>query len=122
VVVILGPIGPNMGAGMTGGRAYLWDPDGTRVACVDTASVRATRLRGVVGTRTDGPERVDELRELLEAHRDAGSLIARRLLETPGQMGDGFWLIEPVGAPVPLIGAEEEAAAEATAEATATAR
>jgi glutamate synthase domain-containing protein 2/glutamate synthase domain-containing protein 1/glutamate synthase domain-containing protein 3 len=122
VVVILGPIGPNMGAGMTGGRAYLWDPDGTRVACVDMASVRATRLRGVVGTRTDGPERVDELRELLEAHRDAGSLMARRLLEAPGHMGDGFWLIEPVGAPVPLIGAEEDATAEATAEATTTAR
>ena len=27
VVVILGGIGPNFGAGMTGGRAYLWDPD-----------------------------------------------------------------------------------------------
>jgi glutamate synthase domain-containing protein 3 len=115
VVVILGPIGPNMGAGMTGGRAYLWDPDGTRVACVDMSSVRATRLRGVMGTRTDGTERVDELRELLEAHRDAGSLTARRLLDTPGQLGDGFWLIEPAGAPVPLIGAEEDTT-ETTAE------
>ena len=91
VVVILGPIGPNMGAGMTGGRAYLWDPDGTRIACVDLSSVRATRLRGVVGTRTDGTERVDEVRELLEAHRDAGSLMARQLLGEAGPAGR--WLL-----------------------------
>ena len=26
VVVILGTAGPNLGAGMTGGRAYLWEP------------------------------------------------------------------------------------------------
>jgi glutamate synthase (ferredoxin) len=122
VVVILGPIGPNMGAGMTGGRAYLWDPDGTRVACVDMSSVRATRLRGVVGTRTDGAERVDEVRELLEAHRDAGSLMARTLLDTPAQLGDGFWLIEPVGASVPLIEAQDEDVAETSTEAIATAR
>jgi glutamate synthase domain-containing protein 2/glutamate synthase domain-containing protein 1/glutamate synthase domain-containing protein 3 len=124
VVVILGPIGPNMGAGMTGGRAYLWDPDGTRITCVDMTSVRATRLRAVVGTRTDGAERVDEVRELLEAHRDAGSLLARQLLARPGQLGDGFWLIEPVGAPVPLVGSEDETPTETMAgsEATATAR
>ena len=28
VVVILGPTGRNFGAGMTGGAAYVWDPDG----------------------------------------------------------------------------------------------
>jgi glutamate synthase domain-containing protein 3 len=106
VVVILGPIGPNMGAGMTGGRAWLWDPDGTRIACVDTASVRATRLRGVVATREDGTERVTEIRELLETHRDTGSVMARELLARPGQLGDGFWLIEPVGVPVPLRSSE----------------
>lgn len=102
VVVILGPIGPNMGAGMTGGRAYLWDPDGTRVTCVDTASVRVTLLRMVIGGREDGGERAAELRGLLEAHRDAGSLLARQLLARPGQVADGMWLIEPAGAPVPV--------------------
>jgi glutamate synthase domain-containing protein 3 len=107
VVVILGPIGPNMGAGMTGGRAYLWDPDGTRITRVATDSVRAARLRSVVASRTDGTERVEEVRGLLEAHRDAGSVLARELLTRPAQLGDGFWLIEPVGAPVPLEGAED---------------
>jgi glutamate synthase domain-containing protein 3 len=121
VVVILGAIGPNMGAGMTGGRAYLWDPDGTRITCVDTASVRATRLRGVVATREDGTERVTEIRELLEAHRDAGSLMARQLLAGTAQLGDGFWLIEPVGAPVPLLGGEPETDAATVADAQAVA-
>ncbi|MFN8518162.1 MAG: hypothetical protein U0667_01955 [Chloroflexota bacterium] len=110
VVVILGPIGPNMGAGMTGGRAYLWDPDGTRVACVDTDSVRATRLRSVITARQDGSERLAELRSLLEAHRDAGSPAARRLLGQPGPLGDGMWLIEPVGASVPSMATEDESA------------
>jgi glutamate synthase (ferredoxin) len=29
VVAILGPVGMNVGAGMTGGRAFVWDPDWT---------------------------------------------------------------------------------------------
>jgi glutamate synthase (ferredoxin) len=28
-VVVLGPVGMNVGAGMTGGRAFIWDPDWT---------------------------------------------------------------------------------------------
>ena len=30
-VVVLGPVGANFGAGMTGGRAYLYDPTGRQV-------------------------------------------------------------------------------------------
>ena len=33
-VVVLGPVGQNFGAGMTGGRAYLWDPSGRHVAAL----------------------------------------------------------------------------------------
>ena len=40
VVAVLGPIGANFGAGMTGGRAYLYDPDGRHVAALDARSVR----------------------------------------------------------------------------------
>ena len=28
-VIVLGPVGMNVGAGMTGGRAFIWDPDWT---------------------------------------------------------------------------------------------
>ena len=43
-----------------------------------------------------------ELRTLLESHREAGSHLARTLLARPAQLGDGMWLIEPVGMVVPL--------------------
>jgi len=79
---------------------YLWDADGTRVTGLDTASAVAVRLATVMAERQDGADSVDELRTLLEDHRAAGSLLARRLLENKAKLGDQFWLIEPVAAPV----------------------
>jgi glutamate synthase domain-containing protein 2/glutamate synthase domain-containing protein 1/glutamate synthase domain-containing protein 3 len=106
IVVILGPIGPNLGAGMTGGRGYLWDPAGDRIAGADSSSVRWTRVSSLMGERGDAPDRVDELRRLLEAHRDAGSALARTLLARRAVLGDEIWLIEPVGAvPLPVADA-----------------
>ena len=53
-VVVLGPVGQSFGAGMTGGRAYLWDPSGRHVAALH-ARVRpgrpARRGRGDPGRR-----------------------------------------------------------------------
>jgi glutamate synthase (NADPH/NADH) large chain len=34
-VVILGKVGQNFGAGMTGGVAYIYDPDATLASCVN---------------------------------------------------------------------------------------
>jgi glutamate synthase domain-containing protein 3 len=103
-VVILGPVGRNLSAGMSGGRVYIRDPDGGRVDALDSASASATatRLASVTGEREDGVDRVAELRGLLEDHRAAGSLLARRLLERKTRLGDEFWLIEPVSAPVAI--------------------
>ncbi len=117
VVVILGSVGPNLGAGMTGGRAYLWDPAGTSISAADASSVQWTRLRSVVGEREDGAERAAELRSLLEGQREAGSILARTLLSRPGQLGDGMWLVEPVGTqlPVTIPAPETSASAEGTA-------
>jgi glutamate synthase (NADPH/NADH) large chain/glutamate synthase (ferredoxin) len=99
IAVILGPTGANLGAGMTGGRAYLWDPNGDRIAAANDRSVRWERLDVIAEEREDGLERVAELRRLLEAHRDAGSMLARELLERGTRLRDEFWLIEPVGGP-----------------------
>ena len=99
IAVILGPTGANLGAGMTGGRAYLWDPNGDRIAAANARSVRWVRLSHAVADREDGSDRVAELRRLLEAHRDVGSLLARELLERGARLTDEFWLIEPVGGP-----------------------
>ncbi|CAN5294164.1 glutamate synthase-related protein [soil metagenome] len=101
-VVILGPVGRNLSAGMSGGRVYIRHPDGGRVDALDSASATATRLSSVTGEREDGPDRVAELRGLLEDHCAAGSLLARRLLERKTRLGDEFWLIEPVSAPVAI--------------------
>ncbi|MBX3030865.1 MAG: glutamate synthase large subunit [Chloroflexi bacterium] len=118
VIVILGPAGQNLGAGMTGGRMYLWDPDGATIAGADASSVRWTRLRTVVSDRVDGAERAAELRHLLEGQRDAGSVLARSILGRPAQLGDGMWLVEPVGTIVPMIGEVETDAAVATGDVT----
>ncbi len=94
-VVVLGPIGANFGAGMTGGRAYLFDPDGRHLAALDGASVSGTRLSSVVADRVDGPERAAEFDRLLRAHRGAGSVLAGSLLEEPA-LASCVWIVEPI--------------------------
>jgi glutamate synthase domain-containing protein 2/glutamate synthase domain-containing protein 1/glutamate synthase domain-containing protein 3 len=105
---ILGPAGSNLCAGMTGGRVYLWDPTGERIASLDRTSAQAVRLSSLMGgQREDAADVVDEFRGLLEAHREAGSMLARKLLGKKGKLGDEVWLIEPldtvVPAPAPVI-------------------
>ena len=100
-VVVLGPVGANFGAGMTGGRAYLYDPTGRHVAALADGSVQAVRLAAVVADREDGATRLAELLRLLEAHRQAGSALAGRLLDDadlPAEM----WVVEPVAVPVAI--------------------
>ena len=57
VAVILGDIGANFGAGMTGGMAYLYDPDGkaemlmnmeTLVTCPVTVDHWERQLKGLI--------------------------------------------------------------------------
>ncbi len=101
VVVVLGPIGANFGAGMTGGRAYLLDPDGRHVAALDSRSVTASRLSTAARDREDGTALVAEFRGLVEAHRDAGSELAARLLAEWRELESDVWLVEPIVAAVP---------------------
>jgi glutamate synthase domain-containing protein 3 len=93
-VVVLGPVGANFGAGMTGGRAYLYDPGGQHAAALDPASVLARRLSTVLRERDDGPERDRELRGLLEDHRSTGSTLAGRLLALD-DLAAAIWVVEP---------------------------
>jgi glutamate synthase domain-containing protein 3 len=101
VVVVLGPIGANFGAGMTGGRAYLLDPDGRHVAALDARSVTASRLSAAARDREDGPSLVAEFRGLVEAHRDAGSELAARLLAQRHELEADIWLVEPISVATP---------------------
>jgi glutamate synthase domain-containing protein 2/glutamate synthase domain-containing protein 1/glutamate synthase domain-containing protein 3 len=101
-VVVLGPVGANFGAGMTGGRAYLYDPSGRHAAALDPRSVGAVRLGSVLADRPDGQARLIELVRLLESHRSVGSELAERLLRD-ADLAATFWLVEPipVAAPAP---------------------
>jgi len=99
VVVVLGPTGRNFGAGMTGGRAYLYDPDGRAPLRINAASVRATALPALgAGTapRPDAAEREAELRDLVVAHAVEGSGLAATLIARWEMERTAFWLVEPV--------------------------
>ncbi|HUQ77306.1 MAG TPA: glutamate synthase large subunit [Patescibacteria group bacterium] len=112
VVVVLGPVGANFGAGMTGGRAYLYDPDGRHLAALDARSVHGTRLSSAIAGREDGQSLSAELRTLVERQREAGSALATRLLAERAPLEADIWLIEPIAA-VSAIVAERPAPAAA---------
>ncbi len=99
VVVVLGPTGRNFGAGMTGGRAYLYDPAGRVPMRINAASVRATALPALgVGSdsRSDADEREAEVRTLLAAHAAEGSGLAATLIAGWQAARAAFWLVEPL--------------------------
>jgi glutamate synthase domain-containing protein 2/glutamate synthase domain-containing protein 1/glutamate synthase domain-containing protein 3 len=112
VVVVLGPVGANFGAGMTGGRAYLYDPSGRHVAALHADSVTAVRLSEAQHERPDGPERFDELFGLLQDHADAGSASAARLVASE-RLAAEMWLVEPV---TTMVAAAADTANDMTAE------
>ncbi|MCU4184566.1 glutamate synthase subunit alpha [Acidiferrimicrobium sp. IK] len=88
-VVILGPLGRNLGAGMTGGEAYVWDPDGALPGRLNPSLVEAVRL-------ADGP--AETLRWLIEQHlQRTGSDQAARLLASWGVTRAQSWLVAPLG-------------------------
>jgi len=98
VVVVLGPVGANFGAGMTGGRAYLYDPEGRHLPALDARSVSGTRLSAVMATAEPAAAALSgELRGLLASQRTAGSALAARLLADAGTLENDFWLVEPNG-------------------------
>ncbi len=82
-VVVLGDVGPNFGAGMTGGRAMLLDLPGL-----------ADRLNAdSVATRIPDEGELRQLRELLAAHSAEGSTMASGLLSD--WRPDRFVVVEP---------------------------
>ena len=101
-VVVLGPVGANFGAGMTGGRAYLYDPDGRHVAALDGRSVRGLRLSAAIANRADGADLAVALDVLLREHVTAGSALAARLLADPAIASD-MWLVEPIVSGQPVV-------------------
>jgi glutamate synthase domain-containing protein 3 len=100
---------------MTGGRAYLYDPDGRHLAALDPRSVHGTRLSTVAATRDDGAELQAELRDLLDAHREAGSALAARLLAERASLEADIWVIEPLSTVVTAAPVVDQAAPDSAA-------
>jgi glutamate synthase (NADPH/NADH) large chain len=61
-VVILGPTGLNFAAGMSGGVAYIWDPEEKFLENCNLGMVELDKV--------EEQEDIDELRGLIESHRD----------------------------------------------------
>jgi glutamate synthase domain-containing protein 2/glutamate synthase domain-containing protein 1/glutamate synthase domain-containing protein 3 len=94
-VVVLGPVGRNFGAGMTGGRAWIWDPAGTAPARLDARSVTGRRPIEIV------PAALDALESLLRDHAAHGSTRAADILTRWPHATTEFLLVEPVVAALP---------------------
>ena len=74
IAVILGPIGANFGAGMTGGMAYLYDPD-LSTKCMTNMETLVTCLVTV-------PHWEQELKALITQHaEETGSIKASDILQ-----------------------------------------
>ncbi|MBM3643220.1 MAG: glutamate synthase large subunit [Alphaproteobacteria bacterium] len=72
-VVVLGPVGVNFAAGMTGGMAFVWDPDARFALNVNPDTV--------LWQAVETPHWQAVLRGLIEAHgRETRSALAARLL------------------------------------------
>ncbi|MEI7544603.1 MAG: glutamate synthase large subunit [Mycobacteriaceae bacterium] len=80
-VVILGPTGRNFAAGMSGGVAYVYDPQSVLPNNLNTEMVDIEKL---------SDDDVESLREMLAAHHEAtDSAVAQRVLaDWPRQAGD----------------------------------
>jgi glutamate synthase (NADPH/NADH) large chain len=84
-VVVLGPVGRNFGAGMTGGAAYVWDPSLRLHRHLAETSPAAHRL--------SESEQID-LHQLLNWYqRETRSPIADSVLSDWDQSVERFWIL-----------------------------
>ncbi|MBW3601923.1 MAG: glutamate synthase subunit alpha [Actinobacteria bacterium] len=89
VVVILGPTGFNLGAGMTGGEAFVLSDEPDFLARVNNQLVDARRPDGA---------RLEWLRQLVERHAElTGSAVAGALLSDWPRRAAAMWWVAPKG-------------------------
>ncbi|MGE3143201.1 MAG: glutamate synthase large subunit, partial [Hyphomonadaceae bacterium] len=87
-VVILGPVGENFGAGMTGGMAFVYDPEARFDRMANPETILWRRLGAAYWE--------GELKALITAHvAHTGSVLGAELLQGWAQARDHFWQIVP---------------------------
>jgi glutamate synthase (ferredoxin) len=88
VIVVLGNVGRNVGAGMTGGLAYFLDEDKSFAAKVNPEIVKMQRVTTPAGEQ--------QLKELIQAHAEhTGSPKAKAILENWSEYLPQFWQVVP---------------------------
>ena len=88
-VVVLGETGRNFAAGMSGGIAYVWNPNGTFDARVNTEMVELEAV--------NAPGDSDELRTLIERHAAyTKSVVATRILSDWSRSSAQFVKVIPI--------------------------
>ncbi len=88
VVVVLGRVGRNVGAGMTGGLAYFLDPQGDFEQRVNPEIVKLQRVTTQAGEA--------QLKDLIQAHADrTGSAKATQILAHWADYLPQFWQVVP---------------------------
>jgi glutamate synthase (ferredoxin) len=86
-VVILGPVGANIGAGMTGGQAFVYDPSRTVPQRVNTELVTVMEAN---------PDQIEIVRDIVETHEHhTGSKRARAVLNDWERESRHFYAIVP---------------------------
>jgi glutamate synthase (NADPH/NADH) large chain len=104
-VIVLGPTGRNFGAGMSGGVAFVYDPDNTFLLRVNPEMIDL-----------DQPDAGDLewLRDRIEKHRhETGSVVAESLLDSWAESGSKFVKVMPKDFKR-VLEAERKALAEGT--------
>jgi glutamate synthase (NADPH/NADH) large chain len=87
-VVILGEVGNNFGAGMTGGMAFVYDKAGTFQDRANPATLEILRIAS--------SHWANRLRSLVEEHaKQTDSALAMRLLNEWDVEIDNFWQVVP---------------------------
>jgi glutamate synthase (ferredoxin) len=104
VVVVLGHVGRNVGAGMTGGLAYFLDEEGNFPTRVNPEIVKVQRVITEAGA--------EQLKAMITAHADrTGSAKAAKILADWETYLPKFWqVVPPSEADTPL--ANPDAVAE----------
>ena len=86
--IVLGEVGRNFAAGMTGGEAFIWDPDLRFKGKLSDTAPRARRPNDV---------ELERIRSAIEEHaRLTSSPIAEQIL---GERLEDFWVVAPGSAP-----------------------
>jgi glutamate synthase (ferredoxin) len=101
VIVVLGNVGRNVGAGMTGGLGYFLDEDGSFTAKVNPESIKLQKVTSAAGEQ--------QLKQLISDHaQKTGSPKAQLILSNWSEYLPKFWqAVPPSEAETPEAQAQE---------------